>query len=103
MISIEPDPTLAGLHDLLIRLPTPHTRDDMLRFVAAVLDHALGGVRLLFYLADPPLDAALLELTRCPARPLAPRVFVHDHTSSHMPLFEFKTKYHYYRPLRLAS
>lgn len=93
---------IAALQAVLAHYPLPTTQDEVLCLTTQALRQALGPIRCLFYLAEIPPDIELSYLLRCPARSLAPDLFVSDptHQSDH---FTLTTEHPTCAPLLVAG
>jgi hypothetical protein len=82
---------------LAFNMPSP-IADSVFHSTTEALRYAFGDIRCLFYVSKSPLSAKPLELIPCPARQLAPDLYLYD-PLRHNTQFQFETEAPYYAPL----
>ena len=95
-----PQPKFLALWRDLHHQARPLTQDEALCRIATALRQTLGDSRVLFYLSTFPADIDPLQLLPCPARLVAPDVFVYE-AARRKSYFAFETEYSYCLPLML--
>lgn len=82
---------------LAFNMPPP-LDDNVFRSSAEALGYAFSDLRCLFYVSGSPLSSKPLDLVPCPARQLAPDLYLYDPLRPNTQ-FQFQTDAPYYAPL----